>query len=326
MRLTGLARFAWGVLAINIVVILWGAFVRASGSGAGCGSHWPLCNGEVVPVAVQVQTVIEFTHRVTSGTAFLLVIGLLVWARRAFPVGHQVRAAAVVAVGGMVAETLAGASLVLFRWVALDISIGRMILMPVHLIITFVLLASLTLTAWWASGGEAVDLRGRSSTMWWLAPGLVGTLVMAMAGALTALGDTVLPIASLTPDVRELVTPAAHMLVSLRIWHPVMAVGVMVYVGGVLFVLRHTWQDTPAEKFAQALGLLFVAQLFVGLLNIWLHVPIWTQLTHLLLANLIWMALVLFSAAMLSRAPRAAAEDVAISSEERRDFRPVSPL
>ena len=94
MRLTGLARFAWGVLAINIVVILWGAFVRASGSGAGCGSHWPLCNGEVVPVAVQVQTVIEFTHRVTSGTAFLLVIGLLVWARRAFPVGHQVRAAA----------------------------------------------------------------------------------------------------------------------------------------------------------------------------------------------------------------------------------------
>lgn len=174
----------------------------------------------------------------------------------------------------MIAETLAGASLVLFRWVALDISIGRMVLMPVHLIITFVLLASLTLTAWWASGGDAVELRGRRSTVWLLAPGLLATLVMAMAGALTALGETALPIASLTPDMRELVTPAAHVLVGLRIWHPVMAVCVTIYIGIILFVLRRSWQDTPGETFAQALGVLFVAQLFVGLLNIWLHVPI----------------------------------------------------
>jgi len=72
-------RYAWSVLGWNIAVVLWGAYVRASGSGAGCGNHWPLCNGEVVPHAPQVQTLIEFTHRAMSGIAFVAVAALLAW-------------------------------------------------------------------------------------------------------------------------------------------------------------------------------------------------------------------------------------------------------
>ena len=45
-------RFAWLTLGFLILVILWGAFVRATGSGAGCGNHWPLCNGVVVPLSL----------------------------------------------------------------------------------------------------------------------------------------------------------------------------------------------------------------------------------------------------------------------------------
>src|SRR5262249_41187531 len=71
--LSPLARFAWFVVAYNIAVILWGAYVRATGSGAGCGSHWPLCNGQVLPSAAQTQTLIEFTHRVTSGLSLVLM-------------------------------------------------------------------------------------------------------------------------------------------------------------------------------------------------------------------------------------------------------------
>src|SRR5262249_24948503 len=74
-----LARFAWLLVVYNIAVILWGAYVRATGSGAGCGSHWPLCNGEIVPRAAQAQTLIEFTHRITSGISLLLVAILAVW-------------------------------------------------------------------------------------------------------------------------------------------------------------------------------------------------------------------------------------------------------
>ena len=88
------ARFAPLVLGWNVAVILWGAFVRASGSGAGCGAHWPLCNGEVVPRAPALETMIEFTHRATSGIALLLVFALCLWVFREKPKGHPARCAA----------------------------------------------------------------------------------------------------------------------------------------------------------------------------------------------------------------------------------------
>ncbi|MFN8454080.1 MAG: COX15/CtaA family protein [Anaerolineae bacterium] len=78
VKLDRFAKYVWTVLAYNLAVILWGAFVRASGSGAGCGSHWPLCNGEVIPRTPQMETLVEFTHRLTSGLALLLVIGLTI--------------------------------------------------------------------------------------------------------------------------------------------------------------------------------------------------------------------------------------------------------
>ena len=84
-RAANFTRYAWAVLAANLLVILWGAYVRASGSGAGCGSHWPLCNGEVVPHSPRIQTVIEFTHRAMSGVALLAVVALGGWSVLLFP-------------------------------------------------------------------------------------------------------------------------------------------------------------------------------------------------------------------------------------------------
>src|ERR1022692_3576281 len=85
------ALYAWSVLAYNIAVVLWGAFVRATGAGAGCGKHWPLCNGEMLPRSPSLNTIVEFTHRVTSGIDLLLVALLVFWAFRAFPPRHAVR-------------------------------------------------------------------------------------------------------------------------------------------------------------------------------------------------------------------------------------------
>ena len=92
--MTRLARFAWLLLACNIGVILWGAYVRASGSGAGCGSHWPLCNGEVIPRLPATATLIEYSHRLTSGAALLGVVALFVWTRRVRPPRDPARAGA----------------------------------------------------------------------------------------------------------------------------------------------------------------------------------------------------------------------------------------
>jgi len=123
--MTRLHRFAWVVLGWNLAVILWGAFVRASGSGAGCGAHWPLCNGEVLPRAPALATMVEFTHRATSGVALLLVLALVLWVFRSRPAGHPARRAAAMAGALILTEAAVGAGLVLFRLVAQDESVAR---------------------------------------------------------------------------------------------------------------------------------------------------------------------------------------------------------
>lgn len=298
MKLSTFAKFAWLVLSVNIFVILWGAFVRATGSGAGCGSHWPLCNGDVVPLEPRLETIIEFIHRLTSGAALLLVLAMVVWAWRAYPPGQRVRAGAVASFIGMIAESLAGASLVLFRWVELDISTGRIIMMPVHLIITFYLLASLALTAWWASGGNA--LRWRATPGWTLIFGLLATTIMAMAGALTALGDTVLPAPTLTEAAIRNLPATGQFLVALRIWHPIIAVGVGIYLLWLIQSMRAKYPRASIQRLTFTLGAVFVIQLVAGVFNIVLQVPVWMQIAHLLLADLVWILLVLTSAESLS--------------------------
>ena len=179
MRSRSFATYAWGVLAVNLLVIAWGAFVRATGSGAGCGNHWPLCNGEVVPRAPQVETIIEFSHRLTSGAALISVLLMLIWAFRAYPKGDPVRAGAVLSMVLMLIEALIGAGLVLFEYVAANVSIGRVYWIAGHLINTFLLLAAVTLTAWWASGGSRLRVRGQGVTAWALGVALLGMLVLA---------------------------------------------------------------------------------------------------------------------------------------------------
>ncbi len=185
MKLSAYAKYAWFVVAFNMGVILWGAYVRATGSGAGCGSHWPLCNGVVIPRSQSVETLIEFTHRLSSGVAFLLVVGLLIWAWRVFPKGSIVRNGAVFSMLFMTTEALVGAGLVLFELVADNISIARAVSISIHLVNTFLLLACLSLTAWWSSGGKPVQLSGKNFYMSILGLGFIGMLILGVSGALT---------------------------------------------------------------------------------------------------------------------------------------------
>jgi heme A synthase len=296
MKLSRYAVFAWFVVLYNILVILWGAYVRASGSGAGCGSHWPLCNGEVIPLAPQVETLIEFTHRLMSGLAFLLVLGLLVGAFRLFPKGNPARIGAVFSLLFIITEALVGASLVLFGWVAGDVSNGRVISMAVHLVNTFLLLASLSLTAWWASGGEAVRLGGHGLQLWLFALGFLGVLFLGVSGAITALGDTLFPSDTLAQGLAQDFSAASHFLVRLRLWHPVIAVitGIfLLFLSGLVAMFRVA---RPIRYFAAALAGLFLLQLLAGLVNLVLLAPVPMQIIHLLLADLVWISLVLFAA------------------------------
>lgn len=292
-------RYAWFVLAANVAVIAWGAVVRATGSGAGCGSHWPLCNGEVVPRAPSVETLIEFSHRATAGIVFLLVVGLLVAALRSFERGHPARLGAWLSMVFMVGEAAIGAGLVLFELVADNASMARALFMATHLGNTFLLLATLTLTAYWSGGGEAMRWRrqGLLSPLFGLA--FAGTMLIGMSGAVAALGDTLYPAGSLQEALRQDLSVTSVLLIRLRLYHPIIAVAV----GIGLLVLVHLVRDSEsaaARRWAATLRLLVFVQVAAGGLNVLLLAPVWMQVVHLLLADVLWIYLVLTAAASLA--------------------------
>src|SRR5579862_7957751 len=260
------ATYAWAVLIVNLVVILWGAIVRATGSGAGCGSHWPLCNGEVVPRAPAVATLIEFGHRISSGIALLLIGGLMIGAWRSYPRGHRVRRGAALSAAFIVSEALIGAGLVLLEHVAGDASLARGYWVGGHLINTFLLVAALTLTAWWASGGPPLQLRQQEPTGAALAVALLAVLVLGVSGTVTALGDTLFRAATLAEGKALTFSDTAPLFVRLRIWHPTLAiaVGVALAVAAALAARARP----SARPLALLLMGLYAVQLGLGVLNV----------------------------------------------------------
>jgi heme A synthase len=301
MKLTKFAKYVWFVLAVNLGVILWGAYVRATGSGAGCGRNWPLCNGAVIPRSEQIETMIEFTHRLSSGVAFLLVLGMLIWAWRIYPRGNRVRNGAILSMFLMITEALLGAGLVLFELVAEDASTARALAISVHLVNTFLLLACISLTAWWASGGEPVKLRGGETNVWLLAIGFLGVLVLGTSGALTALGDTLFPVSSLAEGIRQDFSSTAHFLIRLRILHPTLAIVVSIYLIFIIGWIISRAKNHRSKVLGRLTISLIVLQLLAGLINVILLAPVWMQLVHLFLSDTVWICLVLFAAAILSK-------------------------
>ena len=288
-------RFAWGVLVYNVAVIVWGAYVRATGSGAGCGSHWPLCNGEVIPRSPGAATLVEFSHRLTSGLALLAVVALVVWVWRATAPGHPARRAAALSLLFILLEAGIGAGLVLFELVADNASMARALFMAAHLLNTFVLLAFLTLTAERLGHGASAPgpVRAPKTLTAWA--GAVALLATGTSGAVAALGDTLFPAASLAEAMQADLSATSHVLIRLRVLHPAIAVGT-----GLLLMIGAPrlgrGASGRARALARAVAALAAVQLAAGFLNVVLLAPVWMQLVHLLLADALWIVFVLLTA------------------------------
>ncbi len=309
--MSGLTRYAWVVLAYNVAVILWGAFVRATGSGAGCGSHWPLCNGEVVPRAASAQTLIEFTHRATSGLAVLMVVALLVWVYRARPTGHPARRAAFWSFIFILGEAGVGALLVLLHLVGQNQSAGRAVVMALHLVNTFLLLGALTLTACWTAGQGGPRPRQDAGFRPLFRRATAGLLLVGASGAIAALGDTLFPSSSLTAALGDDLSASAHFLLRLRVLHPVFGVGAGVLVLVLSYRIVHAGQPEAAAR-ATWTAVLTVLQLIAGIVNVGLLAPVLMQMVHLLLADLVLIAFVTLWACVANpSSPRSSAGHLA---------------
>jgi len=289
-----LARFAWCVLAYFILVVLWGAVVRATNSGGGCGAHWPLCNGYVNPLHhPRLATIIEFAHRqsTTVATGLMLVLAYLTF--RATAKQHRARKAVLWSLFFLVTEALLGAALVLRGWVEQNDSIGRVIAQAIHFTNTLLLMAALTLTASFLSDRRLTeDAPRRSKVPAWI--GVLATVVMGATGALAALADTLFPSVSLTAALSEDFASHAPLLVRMRWLHPAAAVL------GSCCVLWVVWQRVRArhrwDRLSFAVTGLLAAQFVLGIADVILLAPAWMQLIHLLGADLYWVALIQLSA------------------------------
>jgi cytochrome c oxidase assembly protein subunit 15 len=297
-----LVRFAWFVVFYNLLVILWGAFVRASGSGAGCGNHWPLCNGQVIPVSPSFHTVIEFTHRMMTGGSTFLVVALLVWTFRATVKGHAARWFAIASTLLLLNEALLGALLVKLGYVTGNQSWGRMVLLSIHLSNTLLLVAALTLTARFVSNVQSWAGLQRAPGFGWAVAGLAATVGVGVSGSMAALGDTLFPVDSLRAAYAQDFTANSPWLLRLRLVHPVSA---LVAAAFVVWLVRSSRQEeAPGNgrpinvraRLASLVVYLLILQFVLGFADVLLLAPAWMQLVHLLGANLYWVALVVLAA------------------------------
>jgi len=286
------ARFAWATLCCNVAVVLWGAYVRATGSGAGCGNNWPICNGEVLGPSARAQTIIEFTHRITSSMALLMVACLVVWCWRVTSKRAWVRYSAVLAAVLLANEALLGGALVLLDYVGNDRSVGRILFLCLHFGNTLLLLATLSLTAAWLSNGSdsftLIRSRRRVSAM---AVGLCATMVIGITGAISALGDTLFPATSLRSAVLQDFSRGSPALLRFRLLHPPVAVFTACYILWIIF--KTSTQRSRVSKSAIALIIAIFAQVGIGMTNVLLLAPVFLQVLHLFVADVIWILLVL---------------------------------
>jgi heme A synthase len=305
-KLSGFAKYAWFVLAYNIIVILWGVFLRASKSGDGCGQHWLTCGGEVIPSAPELKTIIEFSHRITSSLAGLFILILLVWAlinwfsreseRKSYLLKTAIGSFIFVAVEGLL-----GAKLVLTGNTAETLTPERPFWMAGHLINTFILLAMLTLTAWFASGGKRISFNIKPMVLVLLGLGIFGILFVGISGSIAALSSMLFPSSTLAEGLAKDFSATSHILLRLRIIHPILSVAVGIFLICLASWLKaQTLGNVRINRWANVLSILVLTQFASGATTLLLQAPILLQIVHLLLADLVWITFVLLAANVLA--------------------------
>ena len=304
----GISGFAAIALAWMIFVVLEGAVVRATGSGAGCGNHWPLCNGQVIPVHPRVATVIEFAHRSITAVCTGLVAILAGWTFLAHKPGTRVRKAVAWSGVLLLTEALLGAVLVLGGYVEHNTSDARVLVQCVHFTNTLLLLGALSLAWWWQRPRSRPEFSA-------VPPQRVAILAVALlvltgaTGSVAALADTLFPSASLRNALLADLSSSSPLLVRMRWIHPAAST--------LAFLVIAVLASRVGRTRGRLLWMLLASQVVLGVADVLTLAPISLQVLHLLGADLLWVALVVTAADALQsageRTPRLAVAPASLS-------------
>lgn len=273
-------------IILSILSILAGAFVRATGSGDGCGSTWPTCKGKIIPQLSDPSEVIEFSHRSISG--ILLIVTLIIFIKsRNMSKGTLVRTTVNFLTFFVVFEAAIGAVIVLYEWVGLNSSLPRIIAVPIHLVNTFGLLAC------YAVLYKVLLNNFKNIKQLWDRRFVFVAFLFLLSGAtgsITALADVLFPSASFYEGLMEDFDRTSELLTRLRILHPIVATGLSV---ALIIESRKIQKDYKIDvKFLQ---LLVIVAVTLGVLNVLSNIVLLLSIFHLAIADLLWITYIYVS-------------------------------
>lgn len=273
-------------IVLSILSILAGAFVRATGSGDGCGSTWPTCKGKIIPQLSDSSEVIEFSHRSISG--ILLIVTLIIFIKsRNMSKGTIVRTTVNFLTFFVVFEAAIGAVIVLYEWVGLNSSLPRIIAVPIHLVNTFGLLAC------YAVLYKVLLNNFKNIKQLWDRRFVFVAFLFLLSGAtgsITALADVLFPSASFYEGLMEDFDRTSELLTRLRILHPIVATGLSV---ALIIESRKIQKDYKIDvKFLQ---LLVIVAVTLGVLNVLSNIVLLLSIFHLAIADLLWITYIYVS-------------------------------
>lgn len=290
-------RFAQFLLIYTLLVILWGAWVRISHSGDGCGDSWPLCKGQIIPEAEHKKTWVEFSHRLTSGLFGLLVIYLFWAGRKLFEKQEPIRKAILATLIFMITEALLGAKLVLFGLVGTNDSPFRLFAMGLHQVNSLLLSGSVALVALYSSDmpeklRASLTEKTKEPLPKWTVSFLIFFIVIAVTGAFASLSTTLFPSSSLMEGISQDFSDNAHYLLRLRISHPILATSIGASIAMFFWLRSQLEQNALVRTATVQVAVIFMGGIVFGYLTLFSLAPIWMKVIHLLIAHVIWITLV----------------------------------
>ncbi len=278
--------YAKAGLLLSIASILAGAFVRATGSGDGCGATWPTCKGKIIPALSDTSELIEFSHRSVSGV--LLVVTLIIFAKtRKFQKESLVRRVTNYLTFFVIFEALIGAVIVIFEWVGLNSSLPRIIAVPIHLVNTFGLLGSYAIL-YKILQDNLQNIKNMFNKNFLLISSLF--LLSGATGSITALADVLFPSASFVEGFLADFDRTSEVLTRLRILHPI--------ISSTLSIVLYVYATGIRKKYnvsVKPLQILILIAVFLGVINVLSNIVLPLSILHLAIADFLWISYIYVS-------------------------------
>ncbi len=281
-----------GLLLYTVIVILWGAWVRISHSGDGCGDTWPLCDGKLIPEAEQGKTWVEYTHRLMSGIYGLIVFYFWWVCKKTFPQGSLARKAALWTLIFTISEALLGAKLVIFGLVASNDTPFRAFVMALHQVNSLLLSGSITV-AWLGCQTTIAEHYFMKTPFKQARRYLYLLILIAITGAWASLSTTRSRSESLLSGLMNDFSKDAHYLVRLRILHPLIAITIGGLFISIFWKSALNPQHSPRfRQHSQQTALIFLVALGFGASTLLALSPVWMKIIHLTLVHVVWVFLI----------------------------------